>query len=118
MEWTIKTSPGAYFDYASICLIKKEKDIKLSDDQTKILNDVLETERKMGQEGKLFWNLVNVNRLIWWCMDTQRDYELAHVERSYAGLIVAVLNDWRDKVKNDINKFFDSGLDESKRYLK
>lgn len=117
MEWNIKTSPGAYFDYASICFIKREKGIKLSDDQINILNDVLEAEQKMGQEGKLFWNLVNVNRLIWWCMDIQREYKLSYVERSYAGLIVAVLNDWRDKVKNDINKFFDSGINEAKKYL-
>jgi hypothetical protein len=118
-QFTIKTSPGTFFDYLSILEIKKNKGINLSVDA---LNDLTRgytyLERCSSSFLKLYWKLVHINERIWWCMDKQRQFIPQTInDRKEIGLIIAILNDGRDKVKQVINNLFKmNSICEEKKY--
>ena len=117
-------SLGELVDKISILIIKKKNisdSIKL-DHVTKELDFLQKTLKEYISEDKInkfIQQLININSKLWKIEDDIRECERKKIfDQTFIDLARSVYftNDERAKVKNDINKTFDSELVEVKSY--
>ena len=127
MNINIPISVGELLDKLSILEIKQEK----IDDTKKLKNinfeyDVLkELSREIKNKDEetfesLYTQLLEVNNKLWEIEDSIRVLEVEkRFDKDFISLARSVYftNDERFKIKNEINKFYNSGVIEEKEYI-
>ena len=116
-------SIGEYIDKLSILLIKKEKiqDIDKLKNITKEIDFLLSKSDLFKSEDLNFWisKVKAVNAILWDIEDKIRIKEKnKEFDQYFIDLARNVyhMNDERFKIKNEINKFFESEISEEKSY--
>jgi len=122
MEILVNISIGELLDKVSVLEIKREKiknEVKLIEinKELKILKNICEK----NLDNYLSWmeKLKEVNKKIWDAVERQaeakrrKEYNETHIELSKE---VLVNNDFRFRIKDEINKFYGSEIKEQKSY--
>lgn len=116
-------SIGEYIDKLSILLIKKEKiqDVNKLNNITKEIDFLLSKSDLFKSEDLNFWvsKAKAVNTILWDIEDKIRIKEKnKEFDQDFIDLArnVYYTNDERFKIKNEINKFFESEISEEKSY--
>lgn len=122
MEISVNVSAGELLDKVSILEIKKDKipdkkKVKEVEKELGILKKVCESKLR-GYE-RWVEEIKHINEMLWEYIGLQWDDEsgdASNEEKLDSAKAVLVTNDLRFKIKDEINKFYDSDINEQKSY--